>query len=415
MNGAKPLADFVALLDEKQRELRAAEQAAHAERMRRIELQEELGRRKREQTEADILRVDLVAARERIRELSQEHEQLRREVAEAEHRVAVARVERARVEREIGAAAGLEATVGPIEADRLESALSRLREAAPAPGDDSAEPARPVEPAPPVESCPAGRNWIRPAFRTMVKRDPAGAGRLAVALLPAQPIVEPLPLAYDLDLSDLGCVCVTAAGGQATVELRDLPRRREEVQLIVRGELSSLARLLAAGPLRRGLRSGLARARGSRRTLKAVRGLVRGPLNIEQLRAGGVRPNPTLALSLVAAMVAPEWTKGETFTIAHREPEIATATVCLRVRDGAPVVVGELGELGELGDGASFVIGDPDERGLARLSRPATTIVCPGASLLDVFDTASGPHLVIEGEGRPLAVLQSWVKRAQSG
>jgi hypothetical protein len=32
-----------------------------------------------------------------------------------------------------------------------------------------------------------------------------------------------------------------------------------------------------------------------------------------------------------------------------------------------------------------------------------------------VFDDAAGPDTMIEGDSRPLVVLQSWVKRAQSG
>jgi len=462
VNGASPLAGVGALLDEKQREIRVAEQAAHAERMRRIELQEQLARRRREQTEADVLRVDLAAARERIREMNRERERLCREVAEAEQRVAVL-VSRAPsswdeararaglddpargllvAERALAAtrssprtlakqpeavtameaaqalraaefapaptAAGSaqattaaesapavaaserEPTIAPIEAGRLEAALSRLREAVPEPAEGTAV----------AEPAPAGAVWIESVFRAMVRRDPAGAGRLTVALLPAQPLVQPLPLAYDLVLSDLGCVQVTAAGGRAVVELRDAARRRDEVQLVVHGGLSSLARLIAAGPVRRRLlRRGLARARGSRSTLKALRSLVRAPLGLEQLRAAGVRPSPAVSLSLIAAMVQPDWTKGETFTIAHREPEARAAGGCLRVRDGAPVVAGDPGEA-RLGGGAHVVW--------------PTTIVCPSTSLLAVFDGAGGPETSVEGDGRPLAVVQSWVKRAQS-
>jgi hypothetical protein len=438
VNGAGPLVEAGAVLDERQHAIRIAEQAAHAERMRRIELQEELARRRREQTEADVLRVDLAAARGRIREMNREREQLRREVAEAEHRVAVlasrappivmattpARpaesvsidatrrllaAERAMAanrssprrlsDRPAVAAVEAQQTIVPIEAGRLEAALSRLREAALAP--EAAPPVGTV----PTEPAAAGRAWIAPVFRAMVKRDPAGAGRLAVALLPAQPLVHPLPLAYDLVLSDLGCVSVIAAGGRAAVELRDAARPREQVQLVVRGELSSFARLLSAGPVRRRLvRRGLARARGSRSTLKALRGLIRAPLGLEQLRACGVCPSPAISLSLIAAMVQADWTKGETFTIAHREPDVLVAGACLRVRDAAPVVAGDPAECGVGGVG-----------GVGEIFHPTTTIVCPSASLLAVFADAGGGEAAVEGESRPLAVVQSWVKRAHSG
>jgi hypothetical protein len=46
---------------------------------------------------------------------------------------------------------------------------------------------------------------------------------------------------------------------------------------------------------------------------------------------------------------------------------------------------------------------------------PTTTVVCPSASLLAVFDDLGGGEVEVVGESRPLAVVQSWVKRAQSG
>jgi hypothetical protein len=415
LNGTGPTVPPRALLEEARRARLAAEQAAHAERMRRVELQEELARRRREETEADLLRVDLLAARERIRELSREHELLRREVAEAEHQAAIAWARASRdatdAERDQEGAAVAEppdavarserpdavarsepeTTLRVIEAHRLEDALSRLREAAPSPDPAEATQA-------PLQPAPAGKAWITPVFRAMVRRDPAGAGRVALALLAAQPSVQPLPLAYDLVLSDFGCVTVTAAGGRARVEIRDAPRRREEVQLVVRGELSSFARLLAAGPLRRLVWRRLARARGSRSTLAALRALIRAPLSLGQLRAAGVAPHPPLALSLIAAMIEPEWTTGEAFAIAHRPPEAPVADVCLWVRDGSRVVAGASGERGMLDDLA-----------------PRTTIVCPSSSLLAAFDLADGAEVSVEGDARPLAVVQSWVKRAQCG
>lgn len=426
VNGASPLVEVGALLDEKQRAIRLAEQAAYAERMRRIELQEELSRRRREQTEADVLRVDLAAARERIREMNSEREQLRREVAEAEQRVAVlasrappvgvgaadslspdparrllaaeramaaTRASPPRLVEPPAAVAGVasEEAIGPVDAGRLEAALSRLRQTVPA--------LERTEEATATECALACRAWLEPVFGAIVKRDPAGAGRLALALLPAQPLVQPLPLAYDLVLSDLGCVSLIAAGGRAEVALSDVARPREQVQLVVRGELSSFARLLSAGPVRRRLvRRGLARVRGDRTALKALRGLIRAPLSLEQLRAAGVCPSPALSLLLIAAMVQADWTKGETFTIAHREPGVPVVGACLRVRDGAPVVAG-----------------DPAECGVLDTLDPTTTVLCPSASLLAVFDDVVGGEVEVVGESRPLAVVQSWVKRAQSG
>jgi hypothetical protein len=106
-----------------------------------------------------------------------------------------------------------------------------------------------------------------------------------------------------------------------------------------------------------------------------------------------VQPPPALAFALVAALVHDDWTRGETFAVAHREPEAGDAGPCLRIRDGAPVIVGD-SPAGEA---------------------PAATIVCPGRALLAVLDPASGAEATIEGDGRPLVVIQTWIKRAQSG
>jgi hypothetical protein len=288
----------------------------------------------------------------------------------------------------VGAAATPVDGGGRIDAARFESARSRLREAAAAPAPE------PGPQQPRASAALPTKRWLLPAFRAISRRDPAAAGRLAVALLPAQPLVHRLPLAYDLILADLGCVAVTAAGGSARVELLESPRPAQEVQLRVNGELASLARLLAAGRLRRRiLRLGLARAKGNRGTLAALRELVRAPLRLEQFGAAGVEPEPALALALVAAMIEPSWTTTERFTIAHREPHAQAAGACLCVRDGA---------LHSLSGGE-------------HAGPVTTTLVCPAGLLLAALEGAAGADAVIEGDARPLALLQSWCKRAQSG
>ena len=43
------------------------------------------------------------------------------------------------------------------------------------------------------------------------------------------------------------------------------------------------------------------------------------------------------------------------------------------------------------------------------------SLTYPTDHLLAVFDDAGGDEVEVVGESRPLAVVQSWVKRAQSG
>ena len=68
----------------------------------------------------------------------------------------------------------------------------------------------------------ATRPWLAGALRGMLKRDPAAAGRLVLALLPVQRLVYPRPLAYDLVLTEDGCVQVTVAGGYWSIERRSV-------------------------------------------------------------------------------------------------------------------------------------------------------------------------------------------------
>jgi hypothetical protein len=299
------------------------------------------------------------------------------------------------VEPQLGAPGAVDPELregGLVEPERLDAARSRLREAAAI--EAGAEGAgRP-------ESSAAGRRaWMAQVFRALTDRDAVAAGRLALGLLPAQHLVHPHPVAYDLVLEDLGCVRISVVGGEQNlgnrtrVELADSPRARGDVRFQVLGDRSSLAHLLAAGRVRRALGRGLARVKGDRRALTALTDLVRAALTVEELRAAGVRLEPSLALSVVALMVDPSWTKGERFTIAHQDPGAPAPSAYLHVRDGsAPTVT------------------DSALRGPV-----SATIICPADSLLPVLGGASAADLTVRGEERPLTLVQTWCKRAQSG
>jgi len=158
------------------------------------------------------------------------------------------------------------------------------------------------------------------------------------------------------------------------------------------GDLPSLARLLTSGRLRRRIGRGRARVTGNRRALRALMALVRAPLSLHQLYAEGVRMSPLLAFTVLSLMIDPDWTKAERFTLAHQDSGAQAAGVFLNVRDGAPLSVTDTAQSG-----------------------PVTTIVCPADVLLAVLYGESPPEVEVRGDARPLALLQSWVKRAQSG
>ncbi len=277
---------------------------------------------------------------------------------------------------------------GGIEPDRLAAALSRLREAAAAASEPAEAGAEPEAPA----AIPAVRSWLEPVFRALTERDPAAAGRLALALLPIQGLVHPDPVAYDLVLDETGCVAVTVADGATRVVLIPSPRAPQDVAFQVTGDLAGLARLLLAGRPR-WFRRSVARVTGTRAALEAPARLIRRPLSLAQLHDAGVRCSPVTTLTLVTLMIPPSWTAEERFTIAHRDPSANHPGAEIHVRGGESLTVTEGAALGPA----------------------ATTIVCSADDLLPTLGGARGPGAEVAGDERPLALMREWLNRAQSG
>jgi hypothetical protein len=113
---------------------------------------------------------------------------------------------------------------------------------------------------------------------------------------------------------------------------------------------------------------------------------------LAELHAAGARLEPALALRVVSLMVDPDWTKGTRFTIAYEGRRADAPGAYLHVRD-KPIV-------GHRFRGARNG-GEHD--------------LVPGKSLRAVLDGADAEDAVVRGDEHPPALLQSWVKRAQSG
>jgi hypothetical protein len=233
-------------------------------------------------------------------------------------------------------------------------------------------------------------------FGALAGQDPSAAGRLLLALLPAQPTADPRPVAYDLILADVVCARVTVGRTAAQVEMGATARPLREVDFQLEGDLAAIARLLAAGRVRRRLgrllpRPRLARVHGDRRRLVALDRLIRARLTVQELRHAGVRIDPELGLAVAALMIDPAWTAGERFTIAHRQPSAPAPGGRLHVRDGLPP--------------------------LASSDRPhgaaETVLVCPGDELLCALAGVADAGVRAEGEQRPLALVRQWLDRAQ--
>jgi len=296
-------------------------------------------------------------------------------------------------------AARAPAPPAPVQAEKLSAALARLRETTPEAPEAPAAAEEPPAPAPTGQPAPHPRPakpWLGKAFRTLAGRDASSAGRLLLALLPAQRVADPHPVVYDLVLGDLATARVTVSSASAEVDLGDAPRPLSEVDFQLVGDLASMARLLAAGPVRRRLgrlapRHPVARIRGDRSRFRALEHLIDAPLTLGQLRAAGVRLDPVLAMTVAALMIEPDWTAGERFTIGHRVQDVASPDAYLHVRDGKP----------------SLASAEPPHG-------PVTSVlVCPADEVLDGLAGTTPARL--EGEERPLALLRQWLDRAQSG
>lgn len=287
---------------------------------------------------------------------------------------------------------------GPVQAEQLSAALARLRErsqpvsepeAVPEPG--AADPAGSLLAVPPRG---ATKPWLHSAFRALAAQDASAAGRLVLALLPAQRAADPHPVAYDLALSDVLVAHVTSDSLVVHVEHDAAERPTSEVDFRLRGDLASVARLLRAGPVRRRLRfppGRLARVRGDRRRLAALDRLIEAHLTVGELHAAGVRLDPVLAMTVAGLMIEPAWTAGERFTIEHRAPDAASADAYLQIRDGKPPLASA----------------EPPH------GPAASVLVSPVDEVLVALAGATAGSLT--GEERPLALLGQWLDRAQSG
>ena len=289
-----------------------------------------------------------------------------------------------------------------MPSERLSEALIRLRDAiAPldATGAPSAakpaslpSPAAPVTPATPATPVTVERAWLRPVFTALTRTVPERAGRLLVDLLPAQQAVDPTPVAYDLVLGQRdGCVRVTVDDPGSRVVVDDEPRPRKEVDFRISGDYAALAKLIAAGRLRRRFGWGVARVRGKRSRLAAFDALLDTRLSFGGLHQAGVRMHPRTALTVVAELIDPAWTAGANFVLGYEAPP--EKTLYLVVADGAAIAVSDAA---------------PD-------GRAATSISGPAGSFELVLAGAQDDRTVVIGDDEPLALLREWVNRAQSG
>jgi hypothetical protein len=210
-----------------------------------------------------------------------------------------------------------------------------------------------------------------------------------LGLLPAQRLAYPRPVAYDLVLGAGTCLRVTVGTGAPEIELARAPRALDETQFRVQGDPAGLARLLAAGPVRRRLWRGLARRQGERAGFKALQQLTATAFWPRQLDAVGVTLDAALTLRLAALMIEGA-AVNEAFSLAHRADAASPPDATLHVAPGGRATVSELG-----------------------LELPATTeIVCAGGAVLSVLLGRRGPGVTVRGDERPLQLVRRALERA---
>ena len=170
----------------------------------------------------------------------------------------------------------------------------------------------------------SGVAWLAGAVEVLAADDIRGAGAFLLSVPPDGARTLGEDLVYDIDLDGVGSYRVTLRGGRGTVE----PRTEEEsdgAAFRVSGPVTELARLGAGGAPRR--LGGGVRVRGSRRALRRLLKSRRVPVDLADLAAADVVPEPALLLRTLAAAVRPTWSGDADFAVAVDVPDREPITV----------------------------------------------------------------------------------------
>jgi hypothetical protein len=237
---------------------------------------------------------------------------------------------------------------------------------------------------------------LRGAIVKLAHDDPAAAGRLLAALLPAQSAVLSAPLDYDLTIAEAGTFAVTIDGALARVEARPTPRGRGHAEFHLSADALTLAELLAGVDHRIGRWRGRARFSGSRRKLAVLRALPAATIDLAAAARAGADLEPALVYRTLSYAVHPSWTRGERFTLAQEITGPQPETWYLSARDGAGMTVSA----------------NPPEAGVeATVSMSRATF----ALLLRGEPVPSGARPVVRGDRRVVDLARAWMDRAQRG
>jgi hypothetical protein len=255
-------------------------------------------------------------------------------------------------------------------------------------------PTRPPSRALAVGSERRGYPLLRGAIVKLAHDDPASAGRLLAALLPAQGAVIEGPLSYDLTIRGTGTFAVAIAGGRATVEPAEFPRPRGIADFHLAGDPLVLAELLAGVSHRVGRFFGPVRVRGRKRRMKELHALPVTALALSQAVRAGARLEPELVYRTLAYAVHPSWTRGHDFTVAQAIIGEPSETWYLTASDGAGLTVSSTPPVAE----------------------PAATVSMSRETfdrLLRAEVVPAGARPVVRGDREAVELVREWTARAQ--
>jgi hypothetical protein len=170
----------------------------------------------------------------------------------------------------------------------------------------------------------SGVAWLAGAIGLLAAEDIRAAGAFLVSLLPDGARTLGEDLVYDIDLDGVGAYRVTLRGSTGEVAPRgeDAPG---ESEFRLSGPVAALAALGAGGAPRR--LGGGVRVNGSRRALRRLLKSRRLPVDLGDLAAAGVVPDPALLMQTLAVAVRPTWTGDSDFAVAIDVPGREPITV----------------------------------------------------------------------------------------
>jgi hypothetical protein len=273
-----------------------------------------------------------------------------------------------------------------------------------APPAEAAAPGPRIVPAarPPARGLMVGSSrreypLLRGALVKLAHDDPAVAGRVLAALLPAQGPVVRGPLSYDLSIGGIGTFAVSITAGRAFVRPITRPRSRAEADFHLRAAPLVLAELLAGVDHRIGRFFGPARIRGRKRRAKALRALPTCTTALAEAAKAGAQLEPELVYRTLAYAVHPSWTRGHRFTIAQ-------------AIDGAGAGGAEIWYL-TAEDGAGLSV-SPTLR-----DHPPDASVSMTRGVFDRLlrgePVSAGERPVVRGDRKAVAHMTAWTRRVQ--